>query len=142
MIEMRSPAFAGLFFAASFKKRRVETSHSTAPLCSSNALEQFGGEDKFCDVWLVGSNDLMPVAFPGLDAIFEKDDVVSDLHNRIHIVGIDHRGDAIFLGDLAHQIVNDHSRLWIETRIGLVAEEVLGVHGYGTGNGYTFHHSA
>jgi hypothetical protein len=67
---MRSPAFAGLFFALSSKKLRVGASHSTAPLCLSNALEEFGGEDKFGDVWLVGSNDLVPVAFPSLDAIF------------------------------------------------------------------------
>ena len=65
------------------------------------------------------------------------DDLLADLHDRIHIVGVDDRGDAVFLGDLVDQVVDHDRSLGVEARVGFVAEEVFGIQYDGPGDSRT-----
>ena len=48
----------------------------------------------------------------------------------------------VLLGDLVDQVVDDDRSLRIEARVGLVAEEVAGVHHDGAGDGHALDHAA
>ena len=57
-------------------------------------------------------------------------------------MGVDDRRDAVLLGDLVDQVVDDDRGLRVEARVGLVAEQVTRVEHDGAGNGHAFDHSA
>ena len=74
-------------------------------------------------------------------AFIQENNVFADAQNRVHIVGIYNRGYTILMSDVAQQLVDDDAGLGVETRVGLVTEEVLGVQGDGTSNGGTLLHT-
>ncbi len=55
---------------------------------------------------------------------------------------VDNRTYPVLLRQFVNQLVNDDTRFGIQTGVRLVAEEVLGVHGYGTRNRHALLHTA
>ena len=87
-----------------------------------------------------GGGEVCTRAFPLLESIVDVDDLVPDGVDRVHVMCIDDGGDVVLLGDLVDELV-DHCRcLRVEPRVGFVAEEVLRVESYGTGDSGTLHH--
>ena len=81
-------------------------------------------------------------ALPPLVSLVDVDDLLADLHYGVHVVGIDYRGYVILLGNVADQIVDDHRRLRVETRVGLVAEQIARIEHYGARYGHALYHAA
>ena len=104
--------------------------------------EQVGGEDEVVERFVVGGDDLLFRALPLLNALFDEDDVVADVDHRVHVVGVDYGRHLILHGDVVDQVVDQKRRLRVEARVGLVAEEVLGVERDGAGYGGSLHHAA
>ena len=56
-------------------------------------------------------------------------------------MGIDDGGHIILLGDGVEQFIDNERCLGVEARVGLVAKQVFGVEGDGTGNGHALLHA-
>ena len=72
----------------------------------------------------------------------DVDDLLPDLHDGVHVVGVDDRGDVVLLGNLVDQVVDDDRGLRIEARVGLVAEEVARVQDDRARDGHALDHAA
>ena len=57
----------------------------------------------------------------------DEDDVLTNTHDRVHVMGIDDGGDIELLGNALQQFVNDKRCLGIQTGVRLVTEEILRV---------------
>ena len=57
-------------------------------------------------------------------------------------MGVDDGGHAIFHGDVVDERVNDEAGFRVEAAVGLVAEQVFGIQGYGTCDGHALLHTA
>ena len=102
----------------------------------AHVLQQVAGEDEIGEAGVVGSHDLTALALPFFMAFVDEDDVLADAHDGVHVVGVDDGGHVELAGDALQ------GGLGIETRVGLVAEQVFGVEGDGAGNGYALLHTA
>ena len=71
--------------------------------------------------------DVILVALPVHHAACEEGDVVADAEYGVHVVCVDHGGDVVFAGDVIDELVDEDGGLRVETRVGLVAEEVFGI---------------
>ncbi len=74
--------------------------------------------------------------------LVEVGDVVADAEDGVHVVRIDDGGDVVLLGDVVNELVDADGGLRVQTRVGFVAEEVLGLKGNGAGNGNALLHTA
>ena len=74
--------------------------------------------------------------------VADEEDTLANAQHGVHVVGIDDGGHAILVGDAADEVVDDEARLGVEAGVRLVAEEVLGIEGDGSGNGYALLHTA
>ena len=72
----------------------------------------------------------------------DEDDVLTNTHDRVHVMGIDDGGDIELLGNALQQFVDDKRCLGVQTGVGLVTEEILRVQGNSSGDGHTFLHTA
>ena len=81
-------------------------------------------------------------AFPPLAALVDVYNLLANLHDRIHVVRIDDRGDVVLLGDFVYEVVDHHRSPGIEARVGFVAKEVFGVEHDGAGDGHALGHAA
>ena len=57
-------------------------------------------------------------------------------------MGVDDRRDAVLLGDLVDQVVDDDRGLRVESRVGFVAKQVAGIHHDSPGDGHALDHAA
>ena len=67
-------------------------------------------------------DDRMAIAFPPFFTLMNKENVVSDFHDAVHVVGNDNSGDLVFLGNILNQFIDDDRRFGVEARIGLIAK--------------------
>ena len=79
---------------------------------------------------------------PLLCPIVDKDDVFANTHHRIHVVCIDDGRYSEIVSDATEKLVDDQRSLRVETRVWLVAEQVLWVERDGSGYGNTFLHTS
>ena len=105
-------------------------------------LQQVAGEDEVGESLVGGTHDVGRYTLPLLLSFVDEDDVLADAHDRVHVVGVDNGRDVVFLSDAVQQVVDDKACLRVEAGVGLVAEEVFGVHDDGTGNGDALLHAA
>ena len=54
--------------------------------------------------------------------IFDKDDILADVHHGVHIMSVDDRCHVVFHGDVVYQVVYQQGGLGVESGVGLVAE--------------------
>ena len=76
------------------------------------------------------------------DEAMDIDDFFANLHNGVHIVGIDDGGDIILHSNIVDKVIDDDRGLRIEAGVWLVTEEVLRVEYYGSRNGCTLNHTS
>ena len=88
----------------------------------------------------IGAGEVGARAFPFLEPVVDVDDLVPDGVDRVHVMGIDDGGDVVLLGDLVDELVDHGGGLGVEPRVRFVAEEILGVECYSTGDSGTLHH--
>ena len=100
------------------------------------------GEDKVVELLILGVEDIILGALPPLLALVDVDNLVANLHHRVHIVGVDDGGDVILDGDVVDEVINHDRCLWVESLVWLVAEEILRVEHDGACNGCTLNHTA
>ena len=74
-------------------------------------------------------------------AFVDKENVLTNAHHGIHVVGIDDGGDSQVVGNGRQQFVDDKRCLRVEAAVGLVAEQVLRVQHDGTGDGDALLHT-
>ncbi len=106
------------------------------------ALGHGRGEDEIVQLAVVRVQDVLLGAFPPFAALVDVDDLLPDLHDGVHVVGVDDRGDVVLLGNLVDQVVDDDRSLRIEARVGLVAEEVARVQDDRARDGHALDHAA
>ena len=68
---------------------------------------KLGSKDEVVERLVIGSDDLFFCPLPFFHTFFDEYDVVSDVHNRIHIVGVDNRRHIEFDGDAVNQVIDD-----------------------------------
>ena len=106
------------------------------------ALGHGRGEDEIVQFRIVGVQDIVLGPLPPLAAVVDVYDLLADLHHGVHVVRIDDRRDAVLLGDLVDQVIDDDRGLRVEARVGLVAEQIARVHDDGPGDGHPLDHAA
>ena len=107
----------------------------------ANVAEQVGSIYEVVQVVIVHIIDLVLGANPAHMALVNKDDVLADAHHRVHVVGVDDGGDAKLVGNVAQEFVDHDGSLGVETRVGLIAEQVFGIQCDGACNGAAFLHT-
>lgn len=130
----------GLVFCRRQKSRhplRLLAGNSRRP----QILQERTGEDKILQDLIVTVEDLMLVAPPRNLPFVQQDDIVTDAHDRIHVVGIDDGRDIVFNGDIADELVDHDRSLGVEARVGLITEQVGGLQHDRTGNAYPLLHT-
>ena len=80
-------------------------------------------------------------AGPGGMALVDEEYLLADVAHGGHVVGVDDGGDAVLVGDVADEAVDDARRDGVETRVGLVAEEVARLQSDGAGDGNALLHA-
>ena len=93
----------------------------------AKALKEGGSKNKILEDHIIAFDDLSFFAPPGNFACMEEDDVVSDFHDGVHIVGIDDRDDIIINRNTADKLINDEGSFGVEAGVGLIAEKVTRV---------------
>jgi hypothetical protein len=81
-------------------------------------------------------------ALPKLLPFVDEHDALADTHYGVHIVGNDDGGDVEVFGDILDQVIDPYGGLRIETRVGFVAEKIVGVVDDGAGDADTLFHAA
>ena len=104
--------------------------------------EEVRSEDEVVEAFVVGTHDFVLRAFPFAIAFVDIEDMFADAHDGIHVVGVDDGGRVILLRELMDEFVDDERCLGVETGVGFVAEEILGLEGDGPRNGHAFLHTA
>ena len=104
--------------------------------------EDVGGEDEILKGFVGGIHDLLVGALPLGTSVADESDVLANSHDGIHVVGVDNGCDLVFVRDTLDEFVDDDGGLWVESRIGFVAEEVTGLEDNGTGDGNSLLHTA
>lgn len=64
--------------------------------------------DKTLDFGVGGIDNRVAVTLPPFFSLVDKEDVVADFHDGVHVVGNDHSSDFVFLGDVSDEFVNDN----------------------------------
>ena len=70
-------------------------------------FQQVAGEDEVGEALVGGVHDLRGVALPLLMALVDVDDVLTDAHHGVHVVGVDDGGHVELAGDGVQQVVDD-----------------------------------
>ncbi len=105
-------------------------------------FEQICGKDEIVES-LVGSGvDFLHIAHPLAAAVAQVDDVFAYAEHRVHVVGIDYRGDVVLVCDVAEQFVDEDGGMRVKAGVWFVAKEILGIQCDGTSNRYTLLHTA
>ena len=59
---------------------------------------------------------------PFVVTLANEKDIFANTDNGVHVVSVDDGGDIKLLGDTTKQFINYKRRLWVETRVRLIAE--------------------
>ena len=97
--------------------------------------------EELAQMWTVGLVYGVACTSPFGAAIVDKEHLFANTAHRTHVVGVDNGGDTLLVSDVADEAVDDTRRYRVEARVGLVAEEVAGFQGDGSGDSYTFLHA-
>ena len=62
--------------------------------------EQIAGKDQVVEFLIGGADDLVFVSLPFLVTFINKDDILPDTHDRVHVMRVDNRRHLIVFGDL------------------------------------------
>ncbi len=104
--------------------------------------QQVAGEDEGVEFLVGGTHYFVLRAFPLLASVADVENALAYAKNGVHIVCVDDGCHAVFVGDATDEVVDDEARLGVETRVGFVAEQILGVEGNGSCYGNTLLHAA
>lgn len=81
---------------------------SVAVLCLFLYLSQYlAREEELVELWIVGIQYLGLVSLPGELSTRKEQDVVTDVHHGVHVVGVDDCGYSKFLCDVVYKFVYD-----------------------------------
>src|SRR5512135_1477838 len=80
---------------------------------------------KFIKFFTIGIQYFMLAAFPAFQTLVDKDDLLADLHYRVHVVRIYNSCHGKLLGQLLDQSINKYSSKRIETGIWLITEKIF-----------------
>ena len=69
--------------------------------------------------------NIVSATLPLFHTIAQKHDIVANLHNRVHIVAVHDCANIILSRNILYQLVNYQTRLRVQSRVGLVAEQIL-----------------
>ena len=72
----------------------------------------------------------------------DVDDLLTNLHNGVHIVGIDDGGDIILASNALDKVIDNDRGLRVESRVRLVTEEVARVEHDSAGDSGTLDHTS
>ena len=70
-------------------------------------LEQIRSEDKFVELFVCAIHYHCLVTFPFRSALADENDIVTDTHYGVHVVGVDDGSNVKFFGDTLKQFVDD-----------------------------------
>ena len=87
--------------------------------------EQVGSENKVVQLFVGGTHDIVFTALPLLASFVDEEDMLTDAHDGVHVVGIHDSRDVVFFSQLVDQLIDDHGCLGVEAGIWLIAEEIL-----------------
>ena len=73
----------------------------------SHVLQQVAGEDKVGELLVARAHHFATYALPFFVSFVNKNDIFSDAHYGVHVVGIDDGGHVILAGDGVEQVVDD-----------------------------------
>ena len=104
--------------------------------------QQVAGKDEGIELFVGGSHYFVLRAFPLLVSVADVENALANAENGVHVVCVDDGCHAVFVGDATDEVVDDEARLGVETRVGFVAEKILGVEGDGSCYGNTLLHAA
>ena len=80
-------------------------------LTSRNAffhlLQQVAGEDEVGEQLVSGGHDVLAFPAPFQVALVYEYYRLANTHYGVHVVGVDNRGDVVFVGDAMQQFVDD-----------------------------------
>ena len=88
-------------------------------------LEEFGRKHEIIEILICASEDVTvgsgPVAMSFIDEYY----MLADAQHGVHVVGVDYRGDSIFVGDIAKQFIDQYGSARIEAGVWFVAKEIF-----------------
>ena len=65
----------------------------------THLFQQVRGEDEVVEFLVRGSHDFIFGAVPCSRTLINKDDILTNAHHGVHVVGVDDGRCAVFLGD-------------------------------------------
>ena len=80
-----------------------------------NFLIQVGSKDKAFQILVSSVINLCVVALPTLVSLTDENDILTDLHHRVHIMSVDNCSDVILMCDFKNQMVDKQRCLRIQT---------------------------
>ena len=90
-------------------------------------FKEFGGKNKVIEFFVVAGENIIFVSFPPFVTLVNENDFIADFHHRIHIMGVNHRGNIKLDGDFAYQVVDYEGSYGIESGVWLITEQISGV---------------
>ena len=87
-----------------------------------NLSQYFAREEELVEFGVLGIQYLGLVSLPCKFAAGEEQDVVTNVHHRVHIVCVHYGGYSILLCDVVNEFIYYKRCLWVEARVRLVAE--------------------
>ena len=105
-------------------------------------FEEVRGEDEIVQYLICGGEYIFFGSLPFLVPFVDEDDFLANAHHRVHVVGVDEGGHVVLACDVLDQGVDDQRCLGVESRVRLVAEEVLRVQRDGACDGHALLHAA
>ena len=73
----------------------------------THLFQQVRGEDEVGEAFVGRPHNVCRHALPFLMPFVDEDDVLTDTHDGVHVVGIDDGGHLEFLGNGMQQIINN-----------------------------------
>ena len=85
-------------------------------------LEEASGEYKVVESFVGCIVYLAHIANPFAMTLVDEDNILADTENAVHIVGVDYGCEAVLMGDVAQEFVDEDTGLRVESAVWLVAE--------------------
>ena len=77
--------------------------------------EQVGRKDEIVQRLVIRGDYLLFCPLPFLHAFLNKDDIITNIHHGVHVVGIADGRDVVFFGNAVEQVIYDKRCLGVET---------------------------
>src|SRR5690606_7765207 len=85
------------------------------------------GKDEVVEVFHSGMHNVLVASFPELPALVNEQYVLTDPQHGVHVVRHHDRCHTVFFREIADQVVDTDCRLWVQTGIRFIAEQVFGI---------------